>query len=89
LVIFQETYFLLTDRQDLTTFQIILLYAYRWQVEIYQPYNLCNTLKLMKRIILAVAKYGGLSVGPAIAQFLRHRPGSTTGEASYWCRAVP
>ena len=34
LVIFQETYFLLTDRQDLTTFQIILLYAYRWQVEL-------------------------------------------------------
>lgn len=33
-VIFQETYFLLTDRQDLTTFQIILLYAYRWQVEL-------------------------------------------------------
>jgi len=25
---------LLTDRQDLTTFQIILLYAYRWQVEL-------------------------------------------------------
>ena len=34
LVIGQETYFLLTDRQDLTTFQIILLYAYRWQVEL-------------------------------------------------------
>jgi hypothetical protein len=33
-VIGQETYFLLTDRQDLTTFQIILLYAYRWQVEL-------------------------------------------------------
>jgi len=34
LVIYRETYFLLTDRQDLTTFQIILLYAYRWQVEL-------------------------------------------------------
>ncbi len=33
-VICQETYFLLTNRQDLTTFQIILLYAYRWQVEL-------------------------------------------------------
>ena len=33
-VIGQETYFLLTNRQDLTTFQIILLYAYRWQVEL-------------------------------------------------------
>ena len=29
-----ETYFLLTDRHDLTTFQIILLYAYRWQIEL-------------------------------------------------------
>src|SRR5512144_717589 len=34
LAIFQETYWLLTDRQDLTTFQLILLYAYRWQVEL-------------------------------------------------------
>jgi len=33
-VIGQETYFLLTDRPDLTTFQISLLYAYRWQVEL-------------------------------------------------------
>jgi hypothetical protein len=33
-VIGQETYCLLTDRPDLTTFQIILLYAYRWQVEL-------------------------------------------------------
>jgi len=33
-VICHETYFLLTNRQDLTTFQIILLYAYRWQVEL-------------------------------------------------------
>lgn len=29
-----ETYFLLTDRRDLTTFQVILLYAYRWQIEL-------------------------------------------------------
>ena len=30
----QERYLLLTNRLDLTTFQIILLYAYRWQVEL-------------------------------------------------------
>lgn len=30
----QEAYSLLTDRRDLTTFQIILLYAYRWQIEL-------------------------------------------------------
>ncbi len=37
LVTFQagkETYLILTDRLDLSTFQIILLYAYRWQVEL-------------------------------------------------------
>ena len=30
----QERYLILTSRLDLTTFQIILLYAYRWQVEL-------------------------------------------------------
>ncbi len=30
----QEVYCLLTERRDLTTFQIILLYAYRWQIEL-------------------------------------------------------
>jgi hypothetical protein len=30
----QEWYLVLTNRLDLTTFQIILLYAYRWQVEL-------------------------------------------------------
>jgi hypothetical protein len=30
----QEKYLILTNRLDLTTFQIILLYAYRWQVEL-------------------------------------------------------
>ena len=30
----QEAYCLLTNRQDLTTFQIIMLYAYRWQIEL-------------------------------------------------------
>lgn len=29
-----ERYMILTDRCDLTTFQVILLYAYRWQVEL-------------------------------------------------------
>jgi hypothetical protein len=30
----QERYLILTNRLDLTTFQVILLYAYRWQVEL-------------------------------------------------------
>jgi hypothetical protein len=30
----QERYLILTKRLDLTTFQVILLYAYRWQVEL-------------------------------------------------------
>jgi hypothetical protein len=30
----QERYLLLTNRLDLSTFQVILLYAYRWQVEL-------------------------------------------------------
>jgi len=30
----QQAYYLLTDRRDLSTFQIILLYAYRWQIEL-------------------------------------------------------
>ncbi len=37
LVTFQagkESYLILTDRLDLSTFQVILLYAYRWQVEL-------------------------------------------------------
>jgi hypothetical protein len=29
-----ECYHLLTDRRDLTTFQVIVLYAYRWQIEL-------------------------------------------------------
>ncbi len=41
----REVFRLLTDRRDLTTFQVIMLYAYRWQIEIYQPYCLCKTLK--------------------------------------------
>jgi transposase len=31
----QENYFILTNRRDLTTFQIIMLYAYRWQIELF------------------------------------------------------
>jgi hypothetical protein len=30
----QEQYLILTNRLDLTTFQVILLYAYRWSVEL-------------------------------------------------------
>jgi hypothetical protein len=30
----QEQYLILTNRLDLSTFQVILLYAYRWQVEL-------------------------------------------------------
>ena len=30
-----ESFHILTDRFDLTTFQIIMLYAYRWQVELF------------------------------------------------------
>ena len=31
----QESYFILTNRRDLTTFQIIMLYAYRSQIELF------------------------------------------------------
>ncbi|QTA91544.1 IS4 family transposase [Desulfonema magnum] len=30
-----DTFYILTDRHDLTTFQIIMLYAYRWQAELF------------------------------------------------------
>ncbi len=30
-----ETYILITDRTDLTTYEVIMLYAYRWQVELF------------------------------------------------------
>jgi len=33
-VIGSESFYILTDRRDLTTFQIIMLYAYRWQIEL-------------------------------------------------------
>lgn len=33
-VIGSESFYVLTDRRDLTTFQIIMLYAYRWQIEL-------------------------------------------------------
>ena len=34
----KENYFILTNRRDLTTFQIIMLYAYRWQIELFFPF---------------------------------------------------
>ncbi len=46
LIIFKvgkELYLILTNRLDLTTFQVILLYAYRWQVEL--------IFRFLKRII--------------------------------------
>ena len=30
----QDVFYILTNRMDLTTFQIIMLYAYRWQIEL-------------------------------------------------------
>jgi hypothetical protein len=30
----KNLFYILTDRKDLTTFQIIMLYAYRWQIEL-------------------------------------------------------
>jgi hypothetical protein len=30
----KELFYILTDRRDLTTFQVIMLYAYRWQIEL-------------------------------------------------------
>jgi hypothetical protein len=30
-----DFFYILTDRSDLTTFQVIMLYAYRWQVELF------------------------------------------------------
>lgn len=44
-----EKYFILTNRFDLTTFQIILLYAYRWQVELIFRFlkHSCNGLHVL------------------------------------------
>jgi hypothetical protein len=41
-----EQFYLLTDRIDLTTFQIIILYAYRWQVEL--------TFRFLKRTMYGI-----------------------------------
>jgi len=41
-----EQFYLLTDRIDLTTFQIITLYAYRWQVEL--------TFRFLKRTMYGI-----------------------------------
>ena len=38
----REQYSILTNRLDLTTFQIILLYAYRWQVELVFRFLKCS-----------------------------------------------
>lgn len=46
-----EAYYVLTDRQDLTTFQIIMLYAYRWQIELMFRYlkRTMNGIHLIKQ----------------------------------------
>jgi hypothetical protein len=43
-------FYVLTDRQDLTTFQIIMLYAYRWQIELMFRYlkRTMNGIHLIK-----------------------------------------
>jgi hypothetical protein len=41
-----EQFYLLTDRTDLTTFQVIMLYAYRWQVEL--------TFRFLKRTMQGI-----------------------------------
>jgi hypothetical protein len=45
-----EHFYVLTDRQDLTTFQIIMLYAYRWQIELMFRYlkRTMNGIHLIK-----------------------------------------
>jgi len=32
--LYQEVFYILTNRNDLTTYQIIMLYSYRWQIEL-------------------------------------------------------
>lgn len=32
--LYQEVFYILTNRRDLTTYQIIVLYSYRWQIEL-------------------------------------------------------
>jgi hypothetical protein len=32
--LYQEVFYILTNRKDLTTYQIIVLYSYRWQIEL-------------------------------------------------------
>ena len=44
-----ETYILITNRFDLTTYQVIMLYAYRWQVEL--------IFKFLKRTMTGVHLY--------------------------------
>ncbi len=83
-----EAYYLLTDRRDLSTFQVILLYAYRWQIEIDQPCNLRKTLAKLKGWMRAAAKCGGHVAEPAVVQARRHRPESATRDVKHWCLAA-
>ncbi len=63
----REEFRILTDRRDLTTFQVIMLYAYRWQIEIYQSCNLHKTHSWIKGVIVAAATRVVGSVAPAAA----------------------
>jgi len=44
-----EAYYLLTDRRDLTTFQIILLYAYRWQIGVSGEGHITQSVEVRPR----------------------------------------
>jgi hypothetical protein len=53
-----EQFYLLTDRTDLTTFQIIMLYAYRWQVEL--------TFRFLKRTMRGIHLINNSECGVSI-----------------------
>lgn len=53
-----EQFYLLTDRTDLTTFQIIMIYAYRWQVEL--------TFRFLKRTMHGIHLINNSECGVSI-----------------------
>jgi hypothetical protein len=53
-----EQFYLLTDRIDLSTFQIIILYAYRWQVEL--------TFRFLKRTMYGIHLINNSECGVSI-----------------------
>ena len=46
-----EAYYLLTDRRDLSTFQVILLYAYRWQIGVSGEGHIVQSVKVRPGLI--------------------------------------